>query len=59
LPRVTLTLILHNARRFVGACLQEGQTVLVTEYMENGDLFRALAEDAGGRLFRGQTAPPG
>jgi len=48
LPRVTLTLVLHNVRRFVGACLQEGQTVLVTEYMENGDLFRALAEDAGG-----------
>ncbi len=58
MPRVTLTLILHNARRFVGACLQEGQTVLVTEYMENGDLFRALAEDAGGRFGWYRRAGP-
>ncbi len=58
LPRVTLTLVLHNVRRFVGACLQEGQTVLVTEYMENGDLFRALAEDAGGRFGWYRRAGP-
>lgn len=30
--------------------LQEGQTILVQEYMENGDLYHGLAEDTQGRF---------
>ena len=30
--------------------LQIGQTILVQEYMENGDLFHAISEDMNGRF---------
>lgn len=30
---------------------QEGQTILVQEYLENGDLFHAIAEDTQSRRF--------
>ena len=29
---------------------QVGQTILVQEYMENGDLFHAISEDMSGRF---------
>ena len=32
--------------------------MLVTEFMENGDLFRAIAEDAGGRIGWYRRAGP-
>jgi hypothetical protein len=32
-------------------CAQEGQTILVQEYMENGDLFHAIAGDNGRGKF--------
>jgi hypothetical protein len=31
--------------------VQEGQTILVQEYMENGDLFHAIAEDSAAQRF--------
>jgi len=30
--------------------MQVGQTILVQEYMENGDLFHAISEDMAGRF---------
>lgn len=30
---------------------QEGQTILVQEYMENGDLYHAIAEDTQSKRF--------
>ena len=30
--------------------VQVGQTILVQEYMENGDLFHAISEDMSGRF---------
>ncbi|KAK9902754.1 hypothetical protein WJX75_004977 [Coccomyxa subellipsoidea] len=41
----------RNIVQFIGACLQEGQTILVQEYMENGDLFHAIAEDSAAQRF--------
>ncbi|BDA51135.1 probable serine/threonine-protein kinase STY8 at C-terminar half [Coccomyxa sp. Obi] len=41
----------RNIVQFIGACLQEGQTILVQEYMENGDLFHAIAEDTQSKRF--------
>ncbi|CAK0785070.1 hypothetical protein CVIRNUC_008276 [Coccomyxa viridis] len=40
----------RNIVQFLGACLQVGQTILVQEYMENGDLYHAISEDMSGRF---------
>lgn len=39
-----------NIVRFLGASLQQHQTLLVMEYMPNGDLFRRIAADETGEL---------
>jgi hypothetical protein len=46
-----LTTLLCADMLATACCSQEGQTILVQEFMENGDLFHAIAEDAHGRRF--------
>ncbi|KAL3148045.1 protein kinase activity protein [Trebouxia sp. C0009 RCD-2024] len=40
----------RNIVQFVGACIQRDQTMLITEYMEGGDLYHAIAQDSTGRF---------
>ncbi|KAA6423450.1 MAG: cytochrome P450 [Trebouxia sp. A1-2] len=40
----------HNIVQFVGACIQREQTMLITEFMEGGDLYHAIARDTLGRF---------
>ncbi|KAK9812676.1 hypothetical protein WJX72_001681 [[Myrmecia] bisecta] len=40
----------RNIVQFIGACMQEGKTILVTEYLEGGDLHNALQKDHVGKL---------
>eukprot|EP00884_Botryococcus_braunii_P016058 jgi/Botrbrau1/3135/Bobra.0070s0107.2 len=40
----------RNIVQFLGAHIGEGNTILVTEFMENGDLFRCLQNDKMGRF---------
>lgn len=40
----------RNIVQFIGACLQPEQTMLVTEFMEGGDLYHAIANDSTGRF---------
>ena len=40
----------RNLVPFVGACVQGGHAVIVSELMHNGDLYTALAGDAGRRF---------
>lgn len=37
----------RHVLNFLGACIVEGQIVLVTEFMESGDLWNALRKDHG------------
>jgi serine/threonine protein kinase len=38
-----------NIVQFIGACLTVGQTILVTEFLENGDLYKAINSQQGNR----------
>ena len=41
----------ENIVRFLGVCLKDSKTMLVTEFMAGGDLFNRLSEvEAGGEL---------
>lgn len=41
----------ENIVRFLGVCVQDSKTMLVTEFMQGGDLFNRLTESAqGGEL---------
>ena len=41
----------ENIVRFLGVCVQDSKTMLVTEFMAGGDLFNRLTESAkGGEL---------
>lgn len=41
----------RNIVQFLGACITETQTCLVTEYMERGDLYNALHRDAESQML--------
>ena len=41
---------MSDAELALSCALQVGQTILVQEYMENGDLFHAISEDVSGRF---------
>eukprot|EP00891_Asterochloris_glomerata_P008483 jgi/Astpho2/8483/Aster-05527 len=51
----------RNIVQFVGACIQPTETLLVTEYLEGGDLFQALACESEGKLswYRHNPKGPG
>ena len=49
----------RNIVAFVGASLQAGHAVLVTEYMPNGDLLGAIESDTFGRFAWARRAGPG
>lgn len=50
----------HNIVQFVGACIQREQTMLITEFMEGGDLYHAIAKDNLGRFaWYRRSAPDG
>lgn len=50
----------HNIVQFVGACIQREQTMLITEFMEGGDLYHAIARDTLGRFaWYRRSAPDG
>ncbi|KAL0034790.1 hypothetical protein WJX77_007383 [Trebouxia sp. C0004] len=50
----------HNIVQFVGACIQRNQTMLITEFMEGGDLYHAIARDTLGRFaWYRRSAPDG
>ena len=36
--------------QFMGACFEEGNTMLVTEFMAGGNLFDAIGNDTSGKL---------
>ena len=41
----------ENIVRFLGVCVQDSRTMLVTEYMPGGDLFNRLSvAEPGGEL---------
>ena len=35
----------ENVVRFVGVCITKHHTLLITEFMENGDLYAALGHE--------------
>ncbi len=39
-----------NIVQFMGACFDEGSTMLVTEFMAGGNLFDAIGNDRNGKL---------
>lgn len=39
-----------NIVQFMGACFDEGNTMLVTEFMAGGNLFDAIGNDRSGKL---------
>lgn len=40
----------HNVVQFLGVCYSKGRVMLVTEFMQGGDLWNALATQKSGRL---------
>lgn len=40
----------ENIVRFLGVCVKDSKTMLVTEFMGGGDLFNRLQEAEGGEL---------
>jgi hypothetical protein len=54
---VALLKALHNSNivQFQGACVEEDKMLLITEYMDGGDLFKAIARKQVSWNLRGKT----
>lgn len=45
----------ENVVRFLGVCVKDNETMLVTEFMAGGNLFNRLSDDDSGGELTWQT----